>query len=884
MKKSVRILLTVVAIVLVAALSVAIATAEGTTPGTVSEATTLLGQATSAPDLDAKAKAFYTVTQYLAEHPIDEGAEGYAAFLASFNEAKLETAEALLAECEKYSYEPKDGELIGLEPARKMGAVNALKTFVERNPIDDTTEGYADFIAKYNAEVAAKDAYKEASRQAADDVVNLDEYSFPIHINSDYNGSPKNMSLASIGNTKEYQSKLIVNPETGKRVWSISYYGTTSGYSAYYPKNVSDSVIVQFDIRFNEMVDNGFQLEQEIVGTRWFRIEADGTINTGSYLVDGKVNTAEGVKIHEGQWVNIALVINLENAPYTYDVYIDYQKVFEGCTASPWAERTYNNIRFSGSNTKGNYYMDNVYIYRGTTPRTTDRLEKMTTAEKYVYYANYAADETKTAPTRQEAYNLAGEIYRTNGILDTGSAEIIAAKAVYDSVDYAIVHAAACEYNTERFVALVNKVASMERHPDTEEKRNTALDKVETFISSVGSDLLTDSKEYKTAAAALNVVRANLVEEKSVKLFNAKMLRFAAASTLVAMQTHYDEAKALLEDISVDIGSVPGFEDFAKHYAVYLSAADTLHEATLESNSKKVVDCVGFISRYTTEEEWVANYDKMERYVLIIRETLASGLYDMSYDGFVAALNIFNPIEEFFYARLQVSHIAYIKEQFALYEAASAYVDQVGIIATIKRYVETADIDKNNEELADLLVQLDYYDAEIQVRGEDYALVLRENAAKFILLIDELIIQNGYANTRAAFDRATAYYNSIDRDYEGVAEAIAIYKEYEAEFDVMDVSTKAFCDSVALLATVKRDEDIYAILVDCYYFYDNVNTEAEGIDEIIAVYQTAYDEYNATYVTVNSDIDEAVNCAVSVRANCGVDSIVAIICKLLLGK
>ena len=99
----------------------------------------------------------------------------------------------------------------------------------------------------------------------------------------------------------------------------------------------------------------------------------------------------------------------------------------------------------------------------------------------------------------------------------------------------------------------------------------------------------------------------------------------------------------------------------------------------------------------------------------------------------------------------------------------------------------------------------------------------------------------------------------------------------------MDVASKAFVESVALIATAKNDAAIYERLVEACYYYANTNPEIDGVNEAIEAYRAAYDAYNATYVSINSDVEEAVKITVSVRANCGVDAIVDVICKKLLG-
>ena len=883
----------VVAIVLVATLSVAVIAAETETvvPGTVSEATALLTTAkTTAADATKsyhdKLDAFFAVTEYMTNHPIDPTSDGYEKLVSDFNAAKLAFAKTVLEEANAISYTDSaaDGEAAGVPAARKNSLVNTLKTFVERNPISSSTEGYEAFKAEYNAAVLEKETYVADSKAEIDDSVSLTDYDLPSYIVSDYDDNLKGMSIGGGGNTPQYTSELAQDPDTKNRYWSITYYGTTSAYTAYYPHDVADSVIFQFDICINDMPNAGILFEQGGGLATYMRIEADGTVRDGYKRGSLDANLIEGVRVVEGQWTNIAIAVNLEVTPYIYDIYVDYQKVAEGCEVYPTTEYTPSCLRFGGGgNTSGNYYLDNVFFYKGTTLRTLGRIDAMNAEEKFFYYANYAVDEEKTPATRKTAYNSAYELYN-KGLVDVNSAAVKESIARLDEIDTNILNADVLNYNVAGIAALLDAYDKIERSPLTESARATAITKVDTFIQGCGTDLPLDREDYKALTVRLSKARDELAEDERIRLFNAQMLRFASAYTIAAKQTHYSEAKALFEEgISDKILTMAGYKEYQENYKIYLAAADELATAIKEANSKKVVDCVGFISKYTTEEEWVANYDKMERYVLIIRETLNSGEYNINYPGFVNAVNIFTPMDEFFYARLQEGHIQFITEQLALYEVAERYVDKVGVIAGIKRYLAEADIDPNNETIAELIVRLDYYDAEVQVRGEDYAAVLAENSAKFILIIDRLELQTTYLDKREVFEEAATYYYSIDRDYEGIAEAIAIYREYEAEFDLMDVSSEAFIECVALIKTANKAEDIYARLVDCYYHYPYINTEIEGVAEALAEYEEAYNSYNEVYISANAEIECTAQAAVTVRTNCGVDAIIAIIYKVLFG-
>ena len=125
------------------------------------------------------------------------------------------------------------------------------------------------------------------------------------------------------------------------------------------------------------------------------------------------------------------------------------------------------------------------------------------------------------------------------------------------------------------------------------------------------------------------------------------------------------------------------FEKLIEAYDVYVNAHAKVDAVSKENNAKKIVQCIGKINHYRTEEQWEANKEEINKYINIIKDMVlgedANGdpLYDTSYEGIDEAVRFFDRVYGYFYAKLQLVHIEYISDILNRISATDDYVEQI---------------------------------------------------------------------------------------------------------------------------------------------------------------------------------------------------------------
>jgi hypothetical protein len=207
----------------------------------------------------------------------------------------------------------------------------------------------------------------------------------------------------------------------------------------------------------------------------------------------------------------------------------------------------------------------------------------------------------------------------------------------------------------------------------------------------------------------------------------------------------------------------------------------------------------------------------------------------------------------------------------------------MGMVAVIDRYIATNDIDYTDARIIDILNDLDTCKAELILREKDYADLLIQNATYFINIVNRMRTSTTYAEKREYLEQAALLYFSIDSTVEGARRAIEIYNEYSEELLRAEEASKKFIDLVAIYKACETEDDKYAALVECYYNAQFVEPSFEGIPEALAEYQAAYDAYYSYANSVNEGITLTGNVVGSLRTNCGITTIIAIVIKKLFG-
>jgi hypothetical protein len=369
------------------------------------------------------------------------------------------------------------------------------------------------------------------------------------------------------------------------------------------------------------------------------------------------------------------------------------------------------------------------------------------------------------------------------------------------------------------------------------------------------------------------------------------------ATTLSAKQRNYASAAELAENDGIDIALIldesnpdrANFKNLIEAYHIYRNAAIEIYELTLSNNSEKIIKCVNKINVYTTEEEWLANREFMEEYLGLLKDIVLTVdeqgrlRYNPDVTGIDEAIEFFNASYSYFYAILQTEHVAHIKAALDRAAATDAYIEKMGIISALEKYVEVEDIDEKDPRIADLLNDLDTCKAELVLREADYAKLLVQNAVYFINLVERMRTAETYNEQREYFEQAYVLYFNIDASVEGCKRAVEIFDEYKINLDRIEKSSLGFIEAVAIYNACETEDDKYAALVECYYNAQFVELSYDGAEEAMAEYLAAYEAYMNYAESVNEDITSTGNAVASLRVPCGITNVIAIIIKKLFG-
>ncbi len=690
-----------------------------------------------------------------------------------------------------------------------------------------------------------------------------------------------------------------------------------------------NNLVIEFDITSFGEAYPVMSFEHSNVATdaggkaqpRILDFKADGSISAalvGKNCMSGYELSAEekarmnAVKLKFGEWTHMSLLY--ESGTGFITLYVDYEYIARWDTRPAGVSLYELTIfRYGTANPSfisGEVSIDNFIAYEGSYLRTPDLFDKMSEPERFIFYSNYATNTEAPSSDRITAYKhatkLIGEYYDNGEFIpaedDSLDADALAqlnerlkgAVNGYNSFvtdGYATLYNAYIAGNLAKFGELVNAfLAKHERTLDSLGDRRTALSEIDDFLDACGEDILTaEDSDYLTIKGAYDTIVAQIKNDSSIVDFCAAVDRFYMSTKFGAdvMQKHYQNAVDIYADvIDRSVKDADGFEKFAEAVELYEAGAELLAQKIREKNSKTIIDCISFIDEYTTVEQWNENYDYINRYVVIVRAIVNNRndkdeiTYDATVAGISEALAFFETVNDYFYGLLQQEHAEYIAEMLENYLAATGYVEKVGICAHIRAYIESADISLEHELVKPEVLRLYIYESELELYEDDYNEVLTQNTIIFKNTVNLMSTASGYAELLALYSRAQELYFAMNVGDESIAAELLIYDEMTFTLEAMEKASVEFLISVELLRAATTEEEKYAALVDCYISAANADMDYDGVAEAMEYYLAEYAAYNNTALAIASEIGAMNGAAVaSVRANCGVDEIIAVIVK-----
>lgn len=890
--------------------------AEDEYTGTVEKFTELVSKYDTAKSEYSKIVAVTDAADYLAATPVDPAAEGYADAYAKLQGDALALLESIDAKIATETVE---------STARNQVNINNVKLLISLGVIDAEAESYKAIVASLPAKEALQAVAKEANRQAMLAAGPLGDYSLATLINTNFDDGANPFPMR--GNQGANKIDVLDSRLTIK----YGYTGVkTNTYVQYtFPKTTGDDatskkgIVVDFDYTTFGVQPgiDGFHLEggshagignasgwsgekmpdgSPKIYASYFRISSDGNICEG----DGGGALAAVLlpnAITRGQWLHLTIIY--DPVEFTYSVYAEYELLGTYSGKRNGLTYTLSAIRFAGADSgKTQFSIDNIQVYQGTALRELGMFERMNIHENFIYHANYYVNEaSKDIIGRYNAYKLVTAALSTyvdadgnfipfdNGLqlpedeyqaLLAKTEEAVAKVTAFDDTQFLLDLAKA---NTTTFSEYVAELEAIPRLLTEENisRRGLAVTKIEDFIKAIEGNIERNA-EYDAAFAKYAALSNQRFVDQNVLEFNKYMARYARVTVLTTLEKYYNLATSYLKNeaypIDPAIAELPGFESFKEWYAVYLTAADRIDDVRRDSNSKKIITCLEIVKSYAPET-WEENYAEINPYVIMIRDTIKENFYNLDYEGIDEAIKEFEQVNAFFYGILQQRHIEELTVRLDYVYNNDAYIEKMGTLSYIQRYIDSNDVDRTNPEIAKLIANFETALEELSFREVDYETVLRQNAAYFVSLVEKMRISDGFNDKKALYDEATGYYFALDANVEGAKEAIAIFDEHTLWFEKVDESSNLFLNAVVVLRGALTEDEKYAALVDCYVYSLDAEITYDGVSEAMEYFTAQYNEYNGYASSVNEVVAGVGVTIASVRANCGVDNVIAVIIK-----
>ena len=796
--------------------------------------------------------------------------------------------------------------------------------FGDASVLDDVKADFAVLEAAQEAAVAKNYA-------ALDSTNRLTNYDLPIYMNETWEtrgtgltgtlGTPWGVDLKGISNKmgvleEADGNKYMVHRYLEKNAPAASY--TQVGLGSNLKVDASAGLVFEFDVTtFSTFPDQGVMIETGSVNGAYFPPPYFYINAKGDICKNDKSTVAISGAIIPGQWTHVTII--LEPDEFIYKLYVegqficDYDAKYQGVT-----KYDHKNVAFrisGGPGTSGEICFDNIQIYGGDNFRIHDKLKNMSDDEQFLYYVDYLVDENNLVAERSVAYDTAKELIDLYWVSDdegngTYTEYALANPNLMDAVDvYLAFDLDAFLYevgikNLNSYVDLVNQLTAIKRESATAAQRTQILEEIAAFVNKttglINRDVDLDNNgkaDYTECENIVSQVTRDAKYDTNAIDFIRYIDRFEKSTTLSAKQRNYNSAYELAENDGIDIALIlnenhPDRANFAAliaAYDVYRNADKVIYVLNKTNNSNKIVKCIDRINMYTTEEEWLANREFMESYLNLLKDIVlnldSNGQiqYDPEFEGIDEAIAFFNDSYGFFYALLQDEHVAYIQGVLDRVATTDAYIEKMGMISSLEKYVQVNDINFKDQRIIDLLNDLDTCKAELVLREADYAKLLVQNAVYFVNLVERMRTAQTYNEQREYFEEAYLLYFYIDITVEGAARAVEIFDEYKVNLDRIAESSVRFIEAVAIYKACETEEEKYAALVECYYNAQFVEMSYDGAEEAMAEYLEAYNAYMNYVDAVNAEITDSGNAIGSLRANCGITNVIAIIIKKLFG-
>ena len=329
---------------------------------------------------------------------------------------------------------------------------------------------------------------------------------------------------------------------------------------------------------------------------------------------------------------------------------------------------------------------------------------------------------------------------------------------------------------------------------------------------------------------------------------------------------------------------VVGAADDGSSDATTVSTADA---ATIAQNSKYLFMYLDYLADFTDETAWEADFATLDRIVTKARALVKEGNYDPTYKNLSAMVTAFAPMDAYFYAKLQASHIAYINALNAAFDSSEMYIEKLGICAEIKKYAESVDIDPANADLAALIAANEQRLASMDDLKDAYVEILYDNADAFVAVVSGLNENKTYNEVIAIIEDASEYYYSmVIADTETLTEAeiaaaVDKYNEYIVYAEETLKKSEDFKVVVNAIASAVSYSERYQLISEAYDLVDFVSTDVTGVSAAISVYDDAYEDYMSLVNGAKTEMVATQASVVTLRSKWGCANILNFFAELV---
>ncbi len=600
----------------------------------------------------------------------------------------------------------------------------------------------------------------------------------------------------------------------------------------------------------------------------------------------------------------------------------------------------FTELRFQTTN-KTTYCYDNLKVYTGGSYRDPKRFDNKTDDQLFNFYTEYAANEEYLVPNRIASYQMAKSLYDNNKATSEEHKKIFESISVDEIIENAQIYfEAELTKLTKPLKEAITTVNSSEKQLAINSLRsyieaNSAYMKQDADWLADAQNTLVEAEEQLVWLENLKEYVKVLPFFQRAPSLAALKKYYAVANQyyeLCALNKAENVEKAnndplvqsTLETLrqNDDVSNVLTKNDIGIYHNVYMS--ERIRLQTYSENAKKLVACIEAIEllvpdktdltqdRYyellvekasenikefmkgdnceCTEPEdndkngicdrcgkKVKNKIDVNAYMNAINYIVDSGEYDDDYNNVDSALEIYRLLDEMLYDLLQTSYYDHLEAQMARYKETNSYIERAGICTYMENYIAENSVDLTSQRGTLINYALAAYKEELVTYKSEYESILEANTKIFISIVDRMQAYTEYKDLKPLYqDAIDNYYYNMNVDSEAAKNAIAIFAIYEDMINEWELSSNLFMNYAESLNS-RRPAQIYRALVNCAKYVDGVNSDIDGVADMLELYNETLAEYNATIEATNGEISAAIDIACSVRTNSVAATVLAVI-------